>query len=153
MTPLPERNAAILKMLAAGWKQREVAKHFKTTRRAVAAVVRRSKDPTDTRINHAAKPSPDRARPKAPAIGNVTVDRSLDAALKADFIARKGVTKCPPVALVPTQATLQPNPNIDSWLNRKTGWPASDGKTSTRRRKLGAGGASSMKSCRVGSVI
>lgn len=142
-----ERNVGILRMLGEGHTQTKVAKHFQVSRNAVAAVVRRAKDgyadPRWKTAIAAAGPIP------APII----IDRATDRQMIADFIARNGVKKCPTVALNPTQAILQPTPGIDDRWNGKTGWPASEGKTSPRRRKLGKGGASSMKSCRVGAVI
>lgn len=146
MTPLPERNAEILKMLGDGKKQREVAKHFKTTRSAVAAVVRRSKSGYhDSRSAASILPPP---KPEKPA--EIIVDRAADRQLIAEYLALNGAKKCPTVALVATQAALQNNPGINDRLGNRTGWPMSDEFNQKRNRK-GTGG--STKGCRIGSVI
>jgi hypothetical protein len=74
-----------------------------------------------------------------------------NADLIAEYIAMNGVKKCPTVALVPTQATLERIPDLPNPLHGITGWAGSN--TGQKRRAARKGALANLKTCRIGSVI
>lgn len=113
--PKTERNAEIIRLFSAGLSQAEVGREVGIGRGGVSRAIGRYRAAGGV-IVRAATPSshPRQAQKRLDALpkraaagqGRPPATRSSDAQLVADFIAQRGVTRCPARALVATQACL-----------------------------------------------
>ena len=142
-----ERNAAILAMLSEGHMQKTVCAHFGISRQRLNSIVCAQPGYIPR------KDRPAGQRTQAYNVPAVPQPRS-DAELKADWIASRGVTRCPTVALMPTQATVAANLGIrDPWAG-KTTWPASEAAHKKAREKTSRRiASSSLASNKIGATV
>lgn len=128
-----ERNAEISKLFGQGASQHEIARQFGVSRNVIAGAYARWQEKNQPQEAASRVRSRNSKTVVVPTREQIEMDRKLI----AEYIAARGVKICPPVALVPTTATLRHNPGIDDRWNGSTGWPASD-KARRARRSLAA---------------